>query len=444
MKAIDKASGSINGNGTLLQLSTYAISTASDEVEGSADAEDWKIFFPNLADETNNSNGESIEKIKWNSTTESHPLIGQFIYRPQYSPLRPSQQDVNADFYTVKCFWYRIVAYTPSIKAAEEVSSGTGMTSSAIRDNMIVERRMRFRAVPVAEADIDTTFRDRSMAEIDTDEDEDIEYMILTEGQARAGVEAAMLHHKFVGNNVDSVTTYKSQQSLSLGSHPYRNRYGCRVMLTPQPTDGEDTDRSKFKILYGTISGIDIVYENSVVSNRVLILLEEDDEIADDEDKTDPSLAFWSTIIESSDGTSSLTDINPSLPPVGGNSSILCSMYNIDMHEFHQGSEAYSVCSSIISYLKSQSKIGPFLHPVDHIAMGLVDYLTVVKNPMVRFLAISHCKAQSFVYNFSHYLFLCYHYFVLSRTYQLWKRIFLMVNIVVCVAVRMLSTRRMM
>ena len=303
------------------------------------------------------------------------------------------------------------------------------MTSSAIRDNMIVERRMRFRAVPVAEADIDTTFRDRSMAEIDTDEDEDIEYMILTEGQARAGVEAAMLHHKFVGNNVDSVTTYKSQQSLSLGSHPYRNRYGCRVMLTPQPTDGEDTDRSKFKILYGTISGIDIVYENSVVSNRVLILLEEDDEIADDEDKTDPGLAFWSTIIESSDGTSSLTDINPSLPPVGGNSSILCSMYNIDMHEFHQGSEAYSVCSSIISYLKSQSKIGPFLHPVDHIAMGLVDYLTVVKNPMVRFLAISHCKAQSFVYNFSHYLFLCYHYFVLSRTYQLWKRIFLMVNI---------------
>lgn len=398
MKAIDKASGSINGNGTLQQLSTYAISTASDEVEGSADAEDWKIFFPYLADENNNSNGESIKKIKWNSTTDSHPLIGQFIYRPQYSPLRPSQQDVNADFFTVKCFWYRIVAYTSSIKAVEEVYSGTGMTSSATRDNMIVERRMRFRAVPVAEADIDTTFRGGSaMAEIDTDEDEDIEYMILTEGQARAGIEAAMLHHKIFRNNVNSTTLNKSQQLLSVGSHPYRNRYGCRVMLTPRSKDGEETDRFKFKILYGTISGYDIVCVNFVVSNRVLILLDEDDETAADEDKTDPGLAFWSTIIESSDGTSSLTDINPTLSPTGGNSSILCSMYNIDMHEFHQGSEAYSVCLSIISYLKSQSKIGPFLHPVDHIAMGLVDYLTVVKNPMVRFVAISHCKAHFFV-----------------------------------------------
>ena len=447
MKAIDKSSGSINGNGTLLQLSTYAISTASDEVEGSADAEDWKIFFPYLADENKNSYGESFEKIKWSSTTDSHPLIGQFIYRPQYSPLRPSQQqDVNADFYTVKCFWYRIVAYTPSIEAVEEGSSGTGMTSSATRDNMLVERRMRFRAVPVAEADIDTTFRDGSaMADIDTDEDEDIEYMILTEGQARAGVEAAMLHHKIVGNNVDSTTTVKSQQSLSVGSHPYRNRYGCRVMLTPQQKDGEDTDRSKFKILYGTISGYDVVCENSVVSNRVLILLEEDDENADDEDKIDPGLAFWSTIIVNSDGTSFLTDINPVLPPTEGNSSILGSMYNIDMHEFHQGSEAYSVCLSIISYLKSQSKIGPFLQPVDHIAMGLVDYLTVVKNPMVRIIAISHYKVHFFVYNFSHYLFFLYR-FLLSRTYQLWRRIFPMVNIAVCVAIRMrmLSTRKMM
>lgn len=446
MKAIDKSSGSINGNGTLLQLSTYAISTASDEVEGSADAEDWKIFFPYLADENKNSYGESFEKIKWSSTTDSHPLIGQFIYRPQYSPLRPSQQDVNADFYTVKCFWYRIVAYTPSIKAVEEGSSGTGMTSSATRDNMLVERRIRFRAVPVAAADIDTTFRDGSaMAEIDTDEDEDIEYMILTEGQARAGVEAAMLHHKIVGNNVDSTTTVKSQQSLSVGSHPYRNRYSCRVMLTPQPKDGEDTDRSKFKILYGTIPGYDVVCENSVVSNRVLILLEEDDENADDEDKTDFGLAFWSTIIVNSDGTYFLTDINPTLPPTEGNASILCSMYNIDMHEFHQGSEAYSVCLLIISYLKSQSKIGPFLQPVDHIAMGLVDYLTVVKNPMVRIIAISHYKVHFFVYNFSHYLFFFYHFF-LSRTYQLWRRICPMVNIAVCVAIRMLmlSTRKMM
>ena len=43
MIAIDKNSDTSNGHGSLLQLSTVAIATASDEIEGSTEAEDWKF-----------------------------------------------------------------------------------------------------------------------------------------------------------------------------------------------------------------------------------------------------------------------------------------------------------------------------------------------------------------------------------------------------------------
>ena len=160
-------------------------------------------------------------------------------------------------------------------------------------------------------------------------------------------------------------------------------------MLTPRPENGEQNDRKKLNVLYGIISGYDIVHKHSadeaVVSNKVLILLQEDKDEGDNEMQMSPGIAFWSTIIDNSDGTTSLTDIVPIRPPGVGNSSVLSSMYYIEMHEFHQGSEAYSVCSSIIAYLKNQPKIGPFLQPVDHITLGLVDYLNVVKTPMVCF-----------------------------------------------------------
>ena len=108
MKVIDKGSGS--SHGTLLQISTLAMATASDEIEGSADAEDWKYF---VKAEENNSNGctnfGSANKAKWYSNVDSHALIGQVMYRPQFSPLRPSQDDDafvgngDAQFTSEKC-----------------------------------------------------------------------------------------------------------------------------------------------------------------------------------------------------------------------------------------------------------------------------------------------------------------------------------------------------
>ena len=62
--------------------------------------------------------------------------------------------------------------------------------------------------------------------------------------------------------------------------------------------------------------------------------------------------------------------------------SCFCSTCIISLYEFHQGSEACNVCSSIVSYLKSHPKIGPLLQPVDTAALHLYDYFTVITHPM--------------------------------------------------------------
>lgn len=48
--------------------------------------------------------------------------------------------------------------------------------------------------------------------------------------------------------------------------------------------------------------------------------------------------------------------------------------FNEDFH--------YKRCSKILGLIKSNSLAGPFLFPVDPIAMNLPTYTDIVKNPM--------------------------------------------------------------
>jgi len=423
MRAIDKG-----GGGSLLQISTLAVATAADEAEGDADAEDWRYFLPegekkmeeggtneNDADGGTEADESDAKAIKWSSGTKSHPLIGRVMYRPQSSPLRPlpEEADDNPDEMMMgneKCHWYRIVSYTPSVRAVEEVTpngggeGGNPLMSGVVGggDNTIVERRMRFRAVPISESDIDEPYYDGCAGDDGMDEDDDIEYMILTEGQARAGVEAAALHRRIEGRrDAKGEPATDPSTSRSHFPHPYKNGHGTRVMLTPRPQDNvkEENDR-KFDVLYGVIAGYDVRHSSGVFENRILILLEEEDGTSYDDVGEEVkrghgrSCAFWSTVFDP-DGTL-LADITPSAPPSlkdhedaatnnddpPSHRPPLCSSYNIDTHEFHCGSPAYEACSAIVDYLKSHSKAGPFLAPVDPVALGIPDYFDVVKQPM--------------------------------------------------------------
>ena len=196
--------------------------------------------------------------------------------------------------------------------------------------------------------------------------------------------------------------------------------------------------------MYGIIAGYDIVHKNSdegvdrnsAVMNKILVLLDNSDEHAVNDEMVDneenvgtnekiPGVAFWSTVVDNSDGTTSLTDISltsnsSGIATASPTSSIICPVYIIEMHEFCEGSEAYNACSSIITYLKNQSKIGPFLQPVDHVDLGFFDYLTVVKTPMVRFVPIS---LEVIMIVCTRHLTLVSLRLISSRMYQHWRKI---------------------
>lgn len=158
MKAIDK--GGQSGE-SLLQISTVAIATAADEVEGDAGAEDWNFF--------------NSDEISWNS--DDHMLIGQVIFRPSCSPILSS--DAKPE-YGQKCQWYKVVSFTPSVKGEEANIAEEAKQSqdpNAFEPNPVVERRMRFRAVPIAIGD-DTKMHVQDAS--------GVEQIILTESQVRA------------------------------------------------------------------------------------------------------------------------------------------------------------------------------------------------------------------------------------------------------------------
>ena len=346
MKALDKGG---KGGDTLMQMSTLAIATAADETEGAADAGDWDFYLPKKTDNGESGDAGTADSIKWSSS--NHAFIGQVISRPQTSPLRPQGADVDPN---EKCHWYRVVSYAPSEKGVELVGDEKPVNnvSTDARPNVIVERRMRFRAVPIAESDIDAPHLDPGM---DSDDD-DISFMILTESQVKAGMEAVSLHRRI------SPPANGNTKSSSPQSHPFRNRAGSRVMLTP--VDGQ------FEVIYGIITGFDLSTGNGV-KNKVLILLEDGENESSKE-----SCAVWASV--DAEGTL-LTDIRPDDQQ---NMPSLCSEYKIDMHEYYPGSEAYSVCESVVAYLQRHAKSAPFMAPVDPIALGIPDYPNVVKNPM--------------------------------------------------------------
>jgi hypothetical protein len=182
MKAIDK--GGQSGE-SLLQISTIAIATAADEVEGDAGAEDWRFF----------NTDEDKDDISWKNSDNA--LIGKIIFRPSSSPLIPSDVEPVLN---QKCQWYRVVSFTPSVKdTASEDTNKQSQDPNAL-PNPVVARRMRFRAIPIAASDIDASSTDANM-DIDVDNNaNDIEYMVLTESQVRAVrsfssfVEPRMLH----------------------------------------------------------------------------------------------------------------------------------------------------------------------------------------------------------------------------------------------------------
>lgn len=157
-------------------------------------------------------------------------------------------------------------------------------------------------------------------------------------------MDAAVLHRK-----ISKSTLQVTKSPGSIISHPFKNKTGSKVMLTA--VDGGNSE-----VIYGVIAAHEHVVENEIISNKVLILLEKDDE------NVESSCAFWSTV--NAEGTL-ITDIN------ADPKHSLHKSYKIDMHEYFEGSEAYAACESILLYMKNHQRSAPFSVPVDPIALQL-------------------------------------------------------------------------
>eukprot|EP00934_Nitzschia_sp_Nitz4_P001004 Nitzschia sp. Nitz4//scaffold34_size148208//129444//134234//NITZ4_002995-RA/size148208-processed-gene-0.55-mRNA-1//-1//CDS//3329548840//1004//frame0 len=221
---------------------------------------------------------------------------------------------------STQCRWYLTVEYADAIDSEAEEKEEPDSKA----------RRSRFKAVPVP-----------APGENATDHQE---VLILTEAQVHAGAKAAELE----------------QEQLKLtatGGNPFSGACGDRVTLVAVDVDN-DQDATE---IHGRIVGYDNIVpeEDDDVENRILILPDLGD-------------AFWATLDVRADTSSYVCQ------PVGGSTT----WYSIEQFDYHQSSDAYQQCEAVLTYLKRQNKAGPFMHPVDPVALNIPTYPQIVKNPM--------------------------------------------------------------
>ena len=322
-----------NANNTLQKVTPALLSMTGDERENCPEGHDRKSFFKETDD--HGQTREKKEDIVWISTP-LHPLLGKIIYRPS---IVNSDKILHSDPSSVSCYWYKIVSYCPS-KAADtsdtEADATKGFNSDLnVLDDAIVNCRIRFRAEPTSTSSGTGSGCSANM-----------EWIILTEAQVNAGLNAA----KFLQS--------ESSDSLKKNTHPFSGMAGMGVLLHPIGEEGPQQMPSQAMIV-----GHESVTKSTSgtgIEWRVLVLV-------DDSNANMPSRAFWARV---SPDAREITILEND------------AVFRLEAQEYHPSSPAYEACETVLNYLKSNVKIVPFLEAVDPIALGIPDYLEVIKHPM--------------------------------------------------------------
>jgi len=369
-----------NGIGKLLmrRLTPEVIGAAADEFPDRPESMDWKNFLPQNDDDDDNSDSESgkeesEQEIDWiRSPSSSHPLLGSIICRP---PLGESGTSVDMDDYNgdddgdpgTDNVWYRIDGYVPSVLGPTEDTSIASTTVHSTVENAIVERRCRFLAVPLDKNDSD-----------DIEEDDDSEGpstdIVLTEGQVRAGVLAASMVLSQKKNVISNVRCHNNADNHSdNGPHPFRGMVGMAVLLTPLDNGGikgKGKSKQTLEGISATLVGHDSVQllNNDEVERRVLILPDAEDAEDGSEDKVEYVKAFWAKLLPS--------DASVAVRLSDG------ATFRLAPQEYHPSSLAYAACEAVLSFLRSDERMEPFMHPVDPVELEIPDYFSVIKHPM--------------------------------------------------------------
>lgn len=293
----------------LTEVPVAIIATAADERSGTMESMDDADF-------------EDASAIQWLST--GHDLLSQVIFRPS--------QTENTDDLT-PCKYFRVQGFIESIASTPEEGEATVPADrnelGKAKDNVAVERRMRFRVVAVA-----------SLVAAPTG---DGQQLILTEGQVRAGLKASEVEQR------------NKKPTRSLPENPFAGGSAAKITIFPP-------EASVAPQLNGTVVGHDTVLgANGEPHHRILILPDEG---------TETQEALWATVTFAPDGSIKCNLPGDSLP------------YTAQQFDYHSSSRAFQECRTIVAYLRRHPKAMAFLEPVDPVALGIPEYFNVVKKPM--------------------------------------------------------------
>lgn len=261
---------------------------------------------------------EDQSSIEW--LVEGHEFIGKLICRPEAVE---GTTDMN------ECVWFRIRDYSESVKSEGEEAS---------ENPLLMRRRKRFRAEAAAPPGADYTYEG--------------DMVILTEAQVQAGLKAAEIEKRRL-------------EAEAADGNPFSGGSGDKVSLIAVEID-EGADSMEDEEISGQIIGHDNILEedDDIVEHRILFL---PDRSRGEEQKE----AFWATLDVRADTSSFICQ------PSGSN-----IWYAIEHFDYNPGTDAFRECQNIVKYLQRQSKIGPFLEPVDPVVLNIPNYFSVIKSPM--------------------------------------------------------------
>jgi len=259
--------------------------------------------------------------IDWQ--VSGHKLLDEYIFRPAGSVTTERSP----------CYWYRVTDFCKSEKSSNTEEQDQNIDRPQIgsaKEPTQVERRCRFRVVRTSPPD-----EIGSRAEVMDDA------QILTEAQVHAGMAAARLEQE-------------KKEKTKRSENPFSNGAPSRVALFPP-------DGSTSMPIHGTVVGHDTVHVEDCVLHKILLLPDRGSPRED---------SFWVSL--DTDDPKSIRCV------VDGESG----KFTIQQSDYHSSSLAFKACESIFDFLQYHAKAGPFLHPVDAVALNVPQYFDIVKNPM--------------------------------------------------------------
>eukprot|EP00977_Amphora_coffeiformis_P012946 scaffold3304_cov154-Amphora_coffeaeformis.AAC.5 len=293
----------------LTDIPVEIIATAADERLGMIESIDDVDF-------------ENPDDMEWEIS--GHELLGKLIFRPvETRPVDTPGQ----------CYWFRIEEFVPSVEAPVEPGSSAldKPNLGLAKDTLSVERRIRFKALRL----VPPGKKAATLAP-------NVNPLLLTEGQVRAGMKAASIE--------DSRSDGKRTDD-----NPMKGRAGAKISLIPVENNGTQKN--------GVIAGHSTSRSSDGLPvHKMLVVL--------DSKSADSSASLWAVLEGESDGLRCRVE---------GDTGI---SYSIQEFDYDSSSQAFKECRGIITQLERHAKIGAFMEPVDPVALNIPTYFQVVKRPM--------------------------------------------------------------